>query len=229
MSRLVPALRRRLRPLAASARWATSRKWRRHALVGPPELWQMKRQFQIAFLLRTGLEPHHYVLDLGCGTLRGGIPIIDHLDPGHYFGVDVRADVLEHGRRELAEAGLTAKEPTLVHAPDLAGVDLGQAFDVVWAFSVLIHLTDEILDDALAFAARHLAAGGSLYANVNVGEGYDGSWEGFPVVGRSWEFYTECAARHGLNVEDVGSLGDVGHHSGSPLQDSARVLRARPA
>ena len=66
----------------------------RHHWVGPQDLWRMKRQFQIDFLLRMGLQPDEDLLDLGCGTLRGGIPMIEYLHAGKYVGVDVRAEVL---------------------------------------------------------------------------------------------------------------------------------------
>ena len=66
---------------ASRARAAVAgRQARRHGLVGRPELWQQKRDFQIAFLREHGLLPAHVLVDLGCGTLRGGIPIIAYLD-----------------------------------------------------------------------------------------------------------------------------------------------------
>jgi len=46
----------------------------------------MKRRFQIDFFRRQGLRPDQTLFDLGCGTLRGGIPIIDYLEPGFYTG-----------------------------------------------------------------------------------------------------------------------------------------------
>ena len=68
---------------------------RRHSLVGPPDLWEMKREFQIRFLRQAGLSPEHYLLDIGCGTLRGGIPLIDYLETGHYFGLESRQQGLD--------------------------------------------------------------------------------------------------------------------------------------
>ena len=88
-----------------------SRAARRHARVGSPRLWKMKREFQFDFLKRMGLERTQVLLDLGCGTLRGGIPLIEFLERGHYIGVDVRADVLDEARAELREAGLEHKSP----------------------------------------------------------------------------------------------------------------------
>src|SRR5262245_16123858 len=123
---------------------------RRHAHVGPAHLWKMKRAFQLEFLQRMGLERGQTLLDLGCGTLRGGLPLIEFLDTGHYTGVDVRAEVLDEARAELAEAGLAHKEPALLHARDLGELRLDARFDVIWAFSVLIHLDDAALEQAFA-------------------------------------------------------------------------------
>ena len=61
----------------------------RHSLVGPAHLWEIKRAFQIQFLQSVGLTPDQYLLDMGCGTLRGGIPIIKYLEPGHYYGIRI--------------------------------------------------------------------------------------------------------------------------------------------
>jgi SAM-dependent methyltransferase len=187
---------------------------RRHSKVGPPELWEMKRDFQIQFLKRTGLEPQHYLLDLGCGTLRGGIPIIEYLKKGHYFGVEVRQEVLDEGRKELRESKLVDKEPTLVATGDISSLNLEKKFECIWAFSVLIHMEDKILYDALGFVRRHLKDDGCFYGNVNFGDRPDKSVGrlGFPVVHRSLRFYEEACSRNGLRVEDLGPLTDFGHH-----------------
>ena len=66
-------------------------------------MWRKKRAFQIEFLIKNGLQPHHHIIDVGCGTLRGGIPIIDYLDPENYACLDVRATVLEELARKAAK------------------------------------------------------------------------------------------------------------------------------
>jgi len=185
----------------------------------------MKRRFQIDFLLKHGLEAHHRLIDIGCGTLRGGIPLIELLDKGHYTGIEVRANVLELGRDELNQTGLEHKEPNLVHSPGVTSLELGYQAEYIWAFAVLIHMDDDALNGCLSFVSRHLAPGGLFYANVNIGEGEIGHWQGFPVVRRPMKWYAQTAERFGLVPTDVGSLLELGHDDGRPEPASRRMLR----
>lgn len=198
---------------------------KRHGLVGPKDLWKMKRDFQIAFLKAHDLKPEMSFLDIGCGTLRGGIPIIDYLEKGHYFGIEKRPKVYEEGQKELRKHGLEHKEPVLHPFEDLSQEDLERKFDMIWSFSVLFHMTDEILEGCLDFVKRHLAEDGIFYANVNIGDREDGQWQGFPITWRSYDFYEEVAKKNGLKFEDIGDLESLGHHCGDESQDAQRMLK----
>ena len=197
----------------------------RHALVGRPDLWPMKRAFQIDFLRRQGLRSSDHLLDIGCGSLRGGAALIAFLDPGGYCGIDVRASVLAEAREELRREKLLGKRAELVLAPDMHVLDLGRRFDVMWAFSVLFHLSDPVLEGCLAMVARHLEEDGVFFANVIVGDAPPGEWQGFPVAPRPLRFYRELARRHGLEAQVMGTLAEWGHDSGDPSQDSQCMLR----
>jgi len=217
--------------LARNARWwitATPAE-RRHSRVGPAYMWKMKRAFQIDFLKRMGLEPHHRVLDVGCGTLRGGLPVVEYLEAGHYAGFDIRKASIAEAHKELAEAGLEAKQPSLHVVPDISALDLGQTFDYIWAFSVLVHMSDEILDDCFASAARHLASGGRFFGNVRTGEWPDEDRTGYVVVTRDLDFYRDIAGRYGLTVAEHGTLESLGHVSGDPKHDLHIMLEMRHA
>lgn len=219
MNHSLKALGRRIRSLTQT------RAERRHALVGPANLWKMKRDFQIRFLRDMGLKPVHYLLDIGCGTLRGGIPLIGYLQDGHYVGVEVRANVLDEGRKELREAGLEGKKPMLLLCPDISRLNVDRKFDYIWAFSVLIHMSDKILDDALSFVSRHLSREGAFYANVIIGDKNEGNWDGFPVVARTLDSYSRACGMNGLTVSDLGPLKPLGHISNVGSHDNQRMLR----
>jgi SAM-dependent methyltransferase len=198
---------------------------RRHAAVGPAHQWKMKRRFQIDFLKTHGLMRDHRLIDIGCGTLRGGIPLIKLLDQGHYTGIEVREDVLELGRDELREAGLEHKEPNLVHCTGLSTLDLEYKAEYIWAFAVLIHMDDDALNGCLSFVSKHLVQGGAFYGNVNIGEGGESHWQGFPVVKRTMRWYEQTAERFGLVPTDTGSLLELGHDDGRPEPQSRRMLK----
>jgi len=83
-------------------------------------------------LVDHGLLPKHRLLDIGCGVLRGGIPLIEYLDAGHYVGVEARTEVLKEARKELAKSGLEGKRPLLVNEADPTRVRLDTPIDVAW-------------------------------------------------------------------------------------------------
>ncbi|MEI6816553.1 MAG: class I SAM-dependent methyltransferase [Bacteroidota bacterium] len=219
MKRILRAILTRIKSLFLSS---TAK---RHGLVGQPELWKIKRDFQIDYLKSVGLKPEHYLVDIGCGTLRGGIPLIEYLQEGHYYGIEFRDFVLEEGRKELKENNLENKVPVLLVSKDLATLSMDAQFDYMWAFSVMIHMKDEIADKCLMMVSKHLKPNGVYYANVNIGEWAEGNWEGFPVVCRNLEFYKTMAAKYHLKVEDVGDLKSCGHITGIDKQDSQRMLK----
>ena len=201
-----------------------SKEERRHSLVGPAFLWKQKREFQITFLKDNGLQPEHFLLDLGCGTLRGGIPIIDYLQPGHYYGIDVRENVLREARKELKENGLQFKKPILIKIDRLKSLSLGLKFDIIWAFSVLFHMDDNTLDECFGFVKKHLKSNGVFFSNVSLGNEY-GKWEEFPFIKRNLELYEILAKNHYLNMTVLGTLSELGHILGEPSHDNQVMLK----
>ncbi|MCK7589889.1 class I SAM-dependent methyltransferase [Subsaxibacter sp. CAU 1640] len=200
-------------------------KEKRHSLVGAGNLWQMKRDFQIKFLMSQGLKPSDKLMDIGCGTLRGGIPIIDYLDVSNYYGIEVRKGVLEEGIKELKASNLLHKMPKLIHFNHFDEIKADDEIDVMFAFSVLIHLNDTIVDACFQMASKLLSEDGKFYANVNIGSNKEGQWQGFPVVFRTLEFYRNLAYKYGLSLEVLGSLKDLGHITGKKSDEQQIMLK----
>lgn len=169
------------------------------------------RRFQIQMLMDQGLRPHHYFLELGCGPLTAGIPVISYLDPGHYVGVDIRSNVLDLGWREIGKANLSRKNPRLLlsdkFAEDLLSAD--DRFDLIYSFSVLYHLSDELLDRYFSSVSLRVEPEGRCIANVNTHIPSD-RWLEFPFLKRSVDDYCSIAGRHGLKATDQGTIESLG-------------------
>jgi len=54
---------------------------------GPVGAWPVDRDVQVRALEKLGLRSDHHFLEIGCGPLQSGIPLIRFLQPGHYTGV----------------------------------------------------------------------------------------------------------------------------------------------
>ena len=211
------------------ARMRDPESFNRHAMVGPGQHWRFMRQYQIDFLRSHGLQPEHALVDLGCGTLRGGVPVIEYLEPGNYYGLDARDDVLAEGRKELARYNLEHKDPTLLNSSDFSALRCDATFDMAWSYAVLIHLADPIIEQAFAWIGDRMRADGVFFADVQLGEHRDAPRNEeserdhrrrFPVVWRPMEFYRDVAAKAGFtNVEDLGTNRGFGHNTGMKGDD----------
>jgi len=173
--------------------------------------WDDHRDFQIRMLKSLGLSPSHRFLELGCGPMTGGIPVIDYLDAGNYIGVDIRSSVLDMSWREIGKANLSAKNPRLICSRSFGDETLApdQRFDFVYSFSVLYHLSDEILDAYFAAVSRRLSKGARCIANVNSHLPTD-RWLEFPFIKRTVETYCDLAAKHSLSTENLGPIKNLG-------------------
>jgi len=130
-------------------------------------LWEELGTLQFEHLKQEGLRPEHLLLDVGCGSLRGGVHFISYLNPGHYFGIDINQSFLDAGYDiELAQAGLQGRMPrenlacTAEFQPPWAGV----LFDFAIAQSVFTHLMLNRIRQCLTRIAPHMKPDGVFYA-----------------------------------------------------------------
>ena len=199
----------------------------RHYLEGKAKNWKMKRDFQFNFLKNQGLNKQDSFLDISCGTLRGSIPIISYLNAGNYTGIDIRKKVLDEGKYELQEENLESKTPSLIHFEDFDKLDLNKKYDVIFAFSVMIHLEDDIAKKCFSFVSKHLKQTGVFYLNVNLENHDDISWQGFPVKFKNIDFYNNLASLAGLSINPIGRLKEFGHISDDTLSDNQMMLEVK--
>jgi SAM-dependent methyltransferase len=150
-----------LRPVTRPVAWPRAPDWHRDAVGG---MWDEIGQLQFKFLVDQGLQPGHRLLDVGCGSLRGGVHFARYLDSGNYFGVDIDQALLDAGRLELERYHLIAKKVTLAQTDSFDFQSLQQKFDYALAQSVFTHLPLNSIIRCVLNMEPVLVRGGRFYA-----------------------------------------------------------------
>ncbi|MEL6466756.1 MAG: class I SAM-dependent methyltransferase [Pseudomonadota bacterium] len=199
---------------------------RRQALVvsmGFEGQWDDHRAFQMDFLRRNGLTEKTRFLEYGSGPLTLGLPLMRELAPGGYTGVDVRDSVMNLAYEEVHRAGQTARNPRLIVASDFGAEALaGENFDMIWSFSVLYHLSDDLIEALFANIKARLAPQGTYWANINTTVA-ESQWLEFPFLNRAPDFYAEIAGRNGLALSQLGTIAELGFVGTGPEKDNTML------
>ncbi len=97
---------------------------RHRQVVG--DMWEEIGALQFCYLVGNGLKPEHRLIDIGCGSLRGGVRFVPYLNSAHYYGIDISRALLTAGyQREIVPAGLGERLP-------LSNLRATPAFDIAW-------------------------------------------------------------------------------------------------
>lgn len=216
MRRFVPAMRQR------------------HCLeemVGPLGYWARLEQFQLGVLRSHGLAPHHALLDLGCGPLQGGIPLIAYLEAGHYAGLDLDPVRIEVGWRRVREHGLLDKEPRLFQSSTYGEQELaGCRFDYIWASQILYYFTDDKLARMFGVMRRLLGPDGVFLGDFYAPDHYEFRYpeNRGRYVRHTMESLGPLLAALGLEARLLGRLGDFGYPRRLTMHTNV-LLEIRPA
>lgn len=130
-------------------------------------LWNEVGRLQFDFLRGKGLVPSCRLLDIGCGSLRGGIWFADYLDARHYFGTDINQSLLDAGYDiELTARSLQSKVPrnNLVCNGTFDFARFCEKFDFALAQSLFTHLPAAELRSCLERLAPKMNAGGRFFS-----------------------------------------------------------------
>jgi SAM-dependent methyltransferase len=133
-------------------------------------MWDVIGALQFDYLVAQGLRPDHHLLDIGCGSLRGGGRFIWYLDVGHYFGIEKEGELLDMGiSREILT--LRDRQPVfrVCEHFDFAGLS-PKPFDFALAQSVFTHLPADEIELCLRNLRPVMADDGVFYATFWLGE-----------------------------------------------------------
>jgi SAM-dependent methyltransferase len=115
---------------------------------------------ELEMLVSLGLRPGDTLVDYGCGTLRVGRLLIEYLERGRYWGLDVDEGLLESGRQMVDESLLRQKAPHLgLIGPETIAAAAEARPGFVCAFGVLQHVHPDELDEFMSNVAALLTPG----------------------------------------------------------------------
>ena len=143
-------------------------------------------KFQLEMLLSLGLKPEHRLLDIGCGDLQGGVPLIRYLRSGCYVGLDQTEIAILQGCLSLTEADFE-KDPEFYQGGDFGFEAIGRQFDFMIANSVFTHVDLSMMGKGLASAYDALVPGGQLVATI-FSAPPDHPWTAMPLYRKYGKF-----------------------------------------
>lgn len=129
-------------------------------------LWSEIGSLQFNYLREQGLRPDDHLLDIGCGSLRGGVHFASYLESGRYWGVDANGALLRAGREELVAAGISDRVPdsNLLEDSEFDFERLGRTFDAALAQSLFTHLSSNEIILCLHRLAKVMRPHARLFA-----------------------------------------------------------------
>lgn len=104
-----------------------------------------KWQFDVITQNRT-LNTNTKFVDIACGCFRLGKYMIDYLDDGCYYGLDIAEDVVNHGlEKELRsdQRPGSKKDPTIWLTDNFDFSKIENGYDLAWANSLFSHLDEK--------------------------------------------------------------------------------------
>ena len=127
--------------------------------------WDEIGKLQFDWLISQGMLPHHYLLDIACGSLRLGVHAIPYLDRGRYLGIDKEQSLIDAGLAlELPADVAREKQPQLIQSSDFAFDRFDQQPDFAMAQSLFTHLTPDIINLCFARLRPRMKPESKFYA-----------------------------------------------------------------
>lgn len=183
-------------PQSGKEEYAAHRKF-----VGPPEKYDLASAGQFSLLTALGLREEHTLLDIGCGSLRGGRLFIPYLKPGKYFGIEPEQWLIDQGiATEVGRDLVNLKKPSFNNDTNFTLTSFGRTFDFMLAQSIFSHASQAQIHRCLSEAKKALGPTGIFAATFFPGDtNYEGTEWVYPgCVYYTLEYFSKLCADEGL-------------------------------
>jgi hypothetical protein len=177
------------------------------AFVGAPHDYSLYGACYFNLLTSLGLREHHYVLDIGCGSLRLGRILIPYMLPGRYGGIEPNARIVEEAiDKEIGREIIQKKKAAIVHNETFDFPRLAQPYDFALAFSVFSHASLKQIEMALTKLAGMMSEDGIFMA----------TYCPIPWLSKTPEYhgdewlYPAVSSFHDSTIRDLAR--DLGYH-----------------
>lgn len=149
---------------------------------GDPTSHERRGAIILDFLKEEGLATHDRVLNLGCGALSEGKPLIEFLNPGCYTGLDPNMWLVKATVDEFPH--LLEKRPHFIDRSDFDASE-NQPYDFVVGHSVLSHVAFWQMQMVLAKTRLVVPEGAKWLASIILDQytTFDAQWV-YPGVSR---------------------------------------------
>ncbi|WP_141710954.1 class I SAM-dependent methyltransferase [Paraburkholderia nodosa] len=184
------------------------------AWVGPPDYYDRLGAVQFVTLLLLGLREDHFLLDIGCGSLRGGrFPLI-YLNPGRYFGLEPEEWCLLQGiEAEVGSALISLKRAQFSLNANFDASVFNCQFDYIIAAGIFMHASMTQIETCLTSVSRSLRSNGKFVGAFLAGDSDSiGTEWSYPDV----QFYKASTLRSlseqcGLDFTLIDAPHPLGH------------------
>lgn len=108
--------------------------------VGPKNLYEKIGENAFQILLKNGLKKHHYICDIGCGSLRLGKRLIPNQYINRYYGIEPNKWLVEEAlKNEISEEIINKKNPKILFNRTFGLNKFNEKFDFIIANSIFMH------------------------------------------------------------------------------------------
>lgn len=163
---------------------------------------------QLELLRMNGCATDSHVLEIGCGALVAGRPIMQFLNPDRYVGIEPNTWLIDAAKEGLPDTRrlLAEKRPVFLDNADFDASEAGRTFDYVISHSILSHAAARQYPQFLKGVRKTLAPQGVVlasirFANENNRETNCAEWQYPDVSYFAWDTARRVAVECGYTIE----------------------------